>query len=160
MRKILAVALFASLAAPTLYASCPSYYGGYTGYGYWGNSSFGSYFPGYGFVSSRYLRTAKCVIREVHDDGTLRVWDEGDGQEHLVHLRDQTLLKARYKRDFDGRRNLEPGDLQVGQRIAVTALKKSGTVLKVQVLRHDGPKLAGTTGEKLSGKKGTALTFR
>lgn len=136
MRKLPVVAIIASLlAVPAAYASCPSY-GGYSGFGNLGSSSFGSYYPGYGYVSSHRLRTAKCVIREVQDDGSLRVWDEGDGQEHLVKMHDETVLKARYKKDFDGHRELDRSDLRAGQRVAVTALKRSGTVLKIKVIRH------------------------
>ena len=135
MRKLIwFVALSGVFMASTLGASCPTFR---SSHGFLGNHHGGyyQYHHYYGEYSPFMVRTNKCVIREILDDGTLKVWDEADGEEHVVRLDDKTSLRARHKKDFDGRRDLDRHDLQIGQRIAVTALKRTGKVVGVKVIR-------------------------
>lgn len=97
-----------------------------------------SYNGGGGMAPFVPIRTIKGVIREIRDDGSLRVWDKSDGEEIFVELDDHVAVWTR-RRAFKGRRILDRSDLRVGQRIKVSAvLGRDARVFLVKVLPQKG----------------------
>ena len=130
MRKLLCLVSFGVLfAASTAQADCPMPFRYWSGFLKDQSQTLG-YQPN---ISPFEVRTSKYVIREVSDDRVV-VWHEADGQESEVKLDDGVVLQARSKKDFDGRKQIERDDLQAGQKIAVTSVKKDGQVVKIRVL--------------------------
>jgi len=76
----------------------------------------------------------KCTITEIRPDQVLRILDEETEQVHLLEFTPSIPLKARNKKDFDGRKKLEFEDLAVGQRIKITYKLATNEILKIQVL--------------------------
>ena len=53
---------------------------------------------------------------------------------HEVQLADSVKLRARKKKDFDGRKKLGLADLQKGQTVKVTYMVADGTIRSITVL--------------------------
>lgn len=79
-------------------------------------------------------KTAKLIVKEIPELGKLVLEDERTGQLHNVKLNETVALKARSKRQFDGRKKLGFNDLEVGQRLKITYRADSGEILKILVL--------------------------
>ena len=77
----------------------------------------------------------KCRITAIEDDGTILVQDEGAEDTHPLAYNQRTRFTAQRKKDFDGRRKLELGDLAVGQMLKVTHRPATGEILQVKVLK-------------------------
>ncbi len=79
--------------------------------------------------------SAKLTVRKVETDpDRLYLYDPESEETHVVVLSEKTRLTARRKKDFDGRRNLEFGDLTAGQTLKVTYRVADGRITSIQVL--------------------------
>ncbi len=76
-----------------------------------------------------------CRVTEVREARTLVLFDEGDGQEHVISLDPKLKIRAQSKRQFDGRRKLQFEDLAVGQRLKVNFRKSDGGIVGIDVLK-------------------------
>lgn len=76
----------------------------------------------------------KCTITEVRPGQVLRILDEETERVHLLEFTPSIPLQAKNKKDFDGRKNLDFGDLTVGQRIKLTYKIATNEILKIKVL--------------------------
>lgn len=77
----------------------------------------------------------RCTILEVRADNSIRVRDNASGEEHLIQLTADIPLKAQDKKQFEGRKSLEPSDLEEGHRIVVTKRTDTPTVVRIKVLK-------------------------
>ncbi len=79
--------------------------------------------------------TTKLTVRRVESDpDRLYLYDKESEETHVVVLTEKTRLTARRKKDFDGRRKLEFGDLAAGQTLKVTYRVADGRITSIQVL--------------------------
>ena len=74
-------------------------------------------------------------ISEVRDDSTVVFLDENQAQ-HVVQLDDTVKIRARKKRDFNGRKKLGLADLRVGQKVKVTVFVADGAIRSITVLER------------------------
>ena len=77
----------------------------------------------------------KCVVTEIKPDGTVMVRDKKAETEHVLALDRDTKISAQDKKAFGGRKELERGDLEVGQRLKVVMRQTNGEVLRVKILK-------------------------
>jgi hypothetical protein len=84
--------------------------------------------------SFRPTKVVKCRVVEVQSDRVLLLRDIATGENHAIRLDDDVTIKARSKKDFDGRKNLTFADLAAGQEISVTVEADTGRLLKVRVM--------------------------
>ncbi len=77
----------------------------------------------------------RLEIAEVRDDSTVVFLDE-DNMEHAVQLDDTVKIRARKKKDFDGRKRLGLADLRVGQKVKVTVFVADGAIRSITVLER------------------------
>jgi hypothetical protein len=76
----------------------------------------------------------KCRVEEVGEDSTLVLVDVDTESRHVVQLDDTVRIRARSKKDFDGRKKLGLADLQPGQTIKVTVYVADGSIRAITVL--------------------------
>jgi len=78
----------------------------------------------------------KCEILAVQpEDGTIRLRELESGTEGTITIADGIQLRARYKKDFGGRRKLAIRDLSAGQNVKVLIDRRTGTITQINVLR-------------------------
>ncbi len=83
------------------------------------------------------IGSAKLTVRNVASDpARLYLFDPETEKTHVVVLSEKTKLTARSKKDFDGRRKLEFGDLASGQTLKVTYRLDDGRITSIQVLER------------------------
>jgi hypothetical protein len=77
----------------------------------------------------------QCKIVEVFEQyRRLMVEDVRTGERHYLHVADEVGIKAKSKKDFEGRKKLRFGDFVVGQTLNVTLEADSYRPLKIRVL--------------------------
>ena len=110
---------------------------------------------GFGWNAGKLLRqknkrsTRKEIgrILEIRDDGSLRIWNENRDEEHDIWTDDDTVIKAKRRKDF-GKKKLTFDDLAAGQSLEIVSEWRSDIALAVTVL----PLEAGTDPEPGSRK--------
>jgi len=75
-----------------------------------------------------------CAVLEVRPERTLVLQEIESRDEHVVRLEEGVEIKARRKKDFDGRRRLEFSDLSEGQEVKVTVEADTGRLVEVRVM--------------------------
>lgn len=80
------------------------------------------------------VSSMKFVVHEVSNDRTLVLIDEDQERPHRIQLSEDVPLTAKSKKDFEGRKDLDFGDLAVGQRLKVTFSADSGKIIRVKIL--------------------------
>ena len=80
-------------------------------------------------------KNLKCTVIEVREGNVIKVRDDRSGDEHYIQLSEDIPLKAASKKQFGGRKNLEPSDLEIGQRILVTKRTDVDSVVRIKVLK-------------------------
>lgn len=75
-----------------------------------------------------------CQVAEVRDDSTLVLIDDETRGEYVVQLDDKVKIRARSKKDFNGRKKLGLADLRQGQKIKVTVYIADGSIRSITVL--------------------------
>ena len=83
---------------------------------------------------SEVVSTMKFVVHEVGTNRTLVLVDEDQERPHRIQLSENIPLTAKSKKEFQGRKKLEFGDLAVGQRVKVTFKSESGEIVRVKIL--------------------------
>ncbi len=78
----------------------------------------------------------KCVITEVRGDRIVQIRDDRSQESHLVRISEEAPIKARRKKDFDGRQSLEFADLRAGHRIKLTYRTSDGQIVGVRVIEE------------------------
>ena len=87
-----------------------------------------------GASSFETVTTTRCQVLEVDAaTRTVRVRDAGTDREHVIQLQDRTAIRAKKKSQFDGRKKLQFGDLQVGHELLVTSVIATGEIKQVRV---------------------------
>lgn len=124
-RNSLLLVLFAMLLACTVHASTTVSGGGREP---WDSS---------GPQPTEVTTSMKCLIHEISENRTLVLIDEGDEQPHRIHLSSKVPLTAQVKKDFEGRKKLDFGDLEIGQRVKVTFTTDTGEIVRMKVLKKD-----------------------
>ncbi len=81
-------------------------------------------------------KSLKCTVLEVRADNLIKVRDDASGDVHLVQLSKRIPIKAQDKKQFDGRKKLQPDDLQAGHRILVTKRTDINAVVRIKVLKN------------------------
>lgn len=77
----------------------------------------------------------QCKVVEVFEQHRrLMVEDVKTGERHYIHVAEEVGIKAKSKKDFDGRRKLAFGDFVVGQTLNVTLEADTFLPLKIRVL--------------------------
>ena len=77
----------------------------------------------------------QCKVVEVFEQHRrLMVEDIKTGERHYIHVAEEVGIKAKSKKDFDGRRKLAFGDFVVGQTLNVTLEADTFLPLKIRVL--------------------------
>ncbi len=79
-------------------------------------------------------KTATMVVKSVEQDRTLRLIDSRSEEEMVIQLAADVPLKAKRKKDFDGRKELAFDDLEAGQRIRLTYRAEDGRIVGITVL--------------------------
>lgn len=121
MRKIFVGFVFAGLLAPgALVASVPV-----GGQQPWSSEE--------GPRPTAVTGSVECVVVEVRDDRTLVVRDDQE-REHVVQIPEKAKIRAEHRREFDGRRKLEFGQLRAGHELKLTYLTENGEIVRVKVL--------------------------
>ncbi len=69
------------------------------------------------------------------EDGTILLRELESGAEKAITIADGIKLRARHKKDFDGRRKLAFRDLTAGQKVKVTFNRATGTITQIAVLK-------------------------
>lgn len=88
-----------------------------------------------GIDPSSVTASAKLTVRRVESQpARLYLFDPETEKTHVVVLSERVKLTARRKKDFDGRRKLEIGDLESGQKLKVTYRTDDGRITSIQVL--------------------------
>lgn len=85
--------------------------------------------------STAVTEAVKCTVIEVLPERMLVVEDE-HGRRHALAIPEQAKIKAQSKKEFDGRKELEFGQLQPGHKLKVTFLAENGVIVRVQVLKQ------------------------
>lgn len=80
------------------------------------------------------VSSMKFVVHEVGENRTVVLIDDEREQPHRIQLSESIPLLAKSKKAFQGRKKLEFGDLEVGQRVKVTFATDSGEILRLKVL--------------------------
>lgn len=81
-------------------------------------------------------KSMKCLVLDIAPSGELKIQDPKSEEVSWIRLSDDTKLRAQDKKAFNGRKKLEPSDLQVGQMLRITHRPHDGAVLKIKVLRQ------------------------
>ena len=76
----------------------------------------------------------KCRVDEVRDESTLVLVDFDTESRHVVRLDDTVKIRARSKKDFNGRKKLGFADLRKGQTVKVTVYVADGAIRRITVL--------------------------
>lgn len=79
-------------------------------------------------------KTATIVVKSVEKDRTLRAFDTRSEEELVLQLAADVPLKAKRKKDFDGRKTLTFDDLEPGQRLRLTYRADDGRIVGITVL--------------------------
>lgn len=82
-------------------------------------------------------QTLRCVITEIHRDGTILMKPVEGDRITMARVHHKTKIRARNKNDFEGRKKLELSDLKPGQTVKVTTAAADGELLSVQVLKAE-----------------------
>jgi len=77
----------------------------------------------------------KCQIIHVNEGDKVVLRDLDTGAVQEIAIVPEIRLRARAKRDFDGRRKLAFADLSVGQTVKVTVLRHNGLITRIDVLK-------------------------
>lgn len=77
--------------------------------------------------------SVECVVVEVREDRTLVVRD-GHEREHVVQIPEKAKIRAKNRREFDGKKKLEFGQLRPGHELKLTFLRENGEIVRVKVL--------------------------
>ena len=90
-----------------------------------------------GLSPSDVIGYARLTLRSVAaEPNRLYLFDPETEKTHVVVLSEKTKLTARKKKDFDGRRKLDFGDLEAGQKLKVTYRLDDGRITGIQVLER------------------------
>ena len=81
-------------------------------------------------------KSTKVRILEVAADGAVKIQNPKTEETSWIRLTEQTEVRAKDKKAFDGRKKLELSDLKAGQLLRVTHRPHDGAVLKIKVLRQ------------------------
>jgi len=77
-----------------------------------------------------------CEIVEIRpEDGTILLRELESGAVETIEIADGIKLRARRKKDFDGRRKLAFSDLSAGQKVKVTINRETGAITQIAVLK-------------------------
>ena len=92
-----------------------------------------------GIDPSSVTASTKLEVRKVASEpNRVYLFDAESEKTHVVVLSEKTKLTARRKKDFDGRRKLEFGDLEAGQTLKVTYRVADGQITSIQVVELAG----------------------
>ena len=80
-------------------------------------------------------KTLKCLLLEVNDQGALKIQNTKTEEVGWIRLGEDTELRAKNKKAFDGRKQLDVSDLKAGQWLRVTHRPHDGAILKIKVLK-------------------------
>ncbi|RMH19523.1 MAG: hypothetical protein D6696_10395 [Acidobacteria bacterium] len=86
--------------------------------------------------SASVVRTMTVVVQKIGPDNTLQVIDKRTEEVHRIQLAGDVPIRARSKKDFDGRRKLTFADLAVGQRIKLTYRAADGKIVSLKVVKR------------------------
>ena len=75
-------------------------------------------------------------VAAVVDDGTVVLVDLETESQELVQLDDSVKIRARSKKDFQGRKKLGLADLREGQIVKVTLYVADGSIRSITVLEN------------------------
>ena len=78
----------------------------------------------------------KCRVEEVGENSTIVLVDLETETRHEIQLDDTVNIRARKKKDFDGRKKLGLADLRAGQTVKVTHPVPYGAIRKITVLER------------------------
>lgn len=79
----------------------------------------------------------KCRVERVSgNDSTIVLVDFDTESRHVIQLDDSVKIRARKKKDFNGRKKLGIADLREGQTVKVTLLVNDGTIRQITVLER------------------------
>ena len=78
----------------------------------------------------------KCRVEEVGENSTIVLVDLETETRHEIQLDDTVNIRARKKKDFDGRKKLGLADLRAGQTVKVTYQVTDGAIRKITVLER------------------------
>lgn len=81
-------------------------------------------------------QTLKGRVLEVAPSGALKIQNPKTEEVGWIRLSEDTQLRAQDKKAFDGRKKLDPSDIQVGHLLRITHRPHDGAILKVKVLRQ------------------------
>lgn len=81
-------------------------------------------------------KSVTLVVKDIEDGHTLRAFDVRSEEELVIQMNDDVKIKARRKKDFDGRKRLAISDLAPGQKLKVTYRAEDGKILEVKILER------------------------
>ena len=88
-----------------------------------------------GLSASDVTASTRMVVRRVETDpDRIYLYDPEIEETHVVLISEKTRLSARRKKDFEGRRKLEFGDLAMGQTLKITYRLDDGRITSIQVV--------------------------
>jgi len=88
-----------------------------------------------GLSASDVTASTRLVVRRVESDpDRVYLFDAEAEETHVILISEKTRLSARRKKDFEGRRKLEFGDLAMGQTLKITYRLDDGRITSIQVV--------------------------
>ncbi len=78
----------------------------------------------------------KCRVEQIGENSTIVLVDLETESRHEIQLDDTVTIRARKKKDFDGRKKLGLADLREGQTVKVTFQIADGVIRKITVLER------------------------
>lgn len=80
-------------------------------------------------------KSLKVNLVEVAEDGALKILNPKTEEVFWIRLGEETELRAKDKKAFDGRKRIDASDLKAGQQLRITHRPHDGAILRVKVLR-------------------------
>jgi hypothetical protein len=88
-----------------------------------------------GLSASDVTASTRLIVRRVESEpNRIYLYDPEAEETHVVLISEKTRLSARRKKDFDGRRKLDFGDLAMGQTLKITYRLDDGRITSIQVV--------------------------
>ncbi len=88
-----------------------------------------------GQPDAQVIRSVDLVIADLGPDNQVKLIDPRTEREMVLKLTDAVPLRARSKKQFDGRKQLAFDDLAKGQKIRLSFRPNDGAIIRLTVLK-------------------------
>ena len=78
--------------------------------------------------------TMKCRVTALAEAGKVQIQDPKTEEKSWIQITEDTRITAKKKKAFDGRKKLDPQDIEVGQMLRITHRPHTGEIVRIKVL--------------------------